>query len=95
MDDQTLTGRSGRASGSTHVAVVDVEDVDLSGRLHLLHSGSVPGGETGALRGGAPQKIILGLFPWGGAVGVDGREDELSEGHWGGGLPNWREASLQ
>lgn len=26
----------------THVAVVDVEDVDLCGRLNFLHSGSVP-----------------------------------------------------
>lgn len=27
---------------ATHVAIVDVEDVDLSRRLDLLHSGSVP-----------------------------------------------------
>lgn len=26
----------------THVAVVDVEDVDLGSRLDFLHSGSVP-----------------------------------------------------
>lgn len=28
---------------STHVAIVNVEDVDLGGRLHLLHAGPVPG----------------------------------------------------
>lgn len=26
----------------THVAIVDVEDMDLRGRLDFLHSGSVP-----------------------------------------------------
>lgn len=45
--DQTLIrGRSRRQTAAqTHVAVVDVEDVDSGSRLHFLHSGPVPAGE--------------------------------------------------
>lgn len=45
-DPTLITGRSGRQLGpQTHVAVVDVEDVDSGRRLDFLHSGPVPGGD--------------------------------------------------
>lgn len=46
-----LTGGAGHQVGAgTHVAVVDVEDVDSGRRLDSLHSGPVPGGERQGLR---------------------------------------------
>lgn len=39
---ETTAPSGGKKPKCTHVAVVDVEDVDLCGRLNFLHSGSVP-----------------------------------------------------
>lgn len=56
----------------THIAVVNVEDVDFGGRLHLLHPGPIPGGGGGVTVTPNPHLGVGPHHPHGGG-GVGGR----------------------